>query len=105
MAQGAAEATYQNCLENASNSPNQTTLTCVAPCPNFCSFNGNCSSNGVCSCKSGYYGVDCSQQLVCNYICAIYLFLSIFVVHMNRRKSMIHNYVDVEVEVNINIGI
>jgi hypothetical protein len=36
--------------------------TCVAPCPNFCSFHGQCV-NGQCQCQNNYNGLDCSQQI------------------------------------------
>ena len=29
-------------------------------CPNNCSLRGNCSSFGICSCETGYFGKDCS---------------------------------------------
>jgi hypothetical protein len=33
----------------------------VRPCVNNCSMRGNCSSFGICTCESGYYGNDCSS--------------------------------------------
>eukprot|EP01114_Cavostelium_apophysatum_P013120 TRINITY_DN310_c0_g1_i2.p1 TRINITY_DN310_c0_g1~~TRINITY_DN310_c0_g1_i2.p1 ORF type:complete len:3659 (-),score=1079.82 TRINITY_DN310_c0_g1_i2:58-10971(-) len=61
MAMASASLTYSDCVEEASN--NNGTKNCTKPCPNFCSFNGNCSAAGVCSCFSGYSGLDCSQPL------------------------------------------
>lgn len=29
-------------------------------CPNRCSSRGNCTEDGICNCKPGYFGVDCS---------------------------------------------
>jgi len=60
LAQGSAEATYDDCLERKASNQSDTSI-CTIPCPNFCSFQGTCSS-GVCTCDQGWYGRDCSQQ-------------------------------------------
>jgi len=54
-----AEETYQDCLENSSNTGGSN--LCNRPCPNFCSFNGQCN-NGQCTCTAPYIGKDCSQK-------------------------------------------
>jgi hypothetical protein len=54
-----AQETYSDCLENSSNTGGGN--LCNKPCPNFCSFNGQCI-NGQCTCKLPWIGKDCSQK-------------------------------------------
>lgn len=54
-----AQETYSNCVTDVTNGINRT---CIAPCPNFCSFHGQCV-NGQCVCNNNYNGLDCSQQI------------------------------------------
>lgn len=54
-----AEETYKDCLENSSNTGGAN--LCNQPCPNFCSFNGQCI-NGQCTCNQPFIGKDCSQK-------------------------------------------
>jgi len=36
--------------------------TALAVCPNYCTGHGTCSPQDICSCFSGYTGVDCSLR-------------------------------------------
>ncbi|KAK7310453.1 hypothetical protein RJT34_07992 [Clitoria ternatea] len=40
-------------------------------CPNNCTANGVCLSNGICECKTGYTGIDCSTA-VCDEQCNLH---------------------------------
>ena len=40
-------------------------------CPNNCSLRGNCSSFGICTCETGYFGSDCSLGELTNCVSSL----------------------------------
>lgn len=40
----------------------QIALDLSSMCTNNCNNNGNCTRTGVCNCKKGFSGFDCSQD-------------------------------------------
>lgn len=103
---GTASRISSECREGDQNGPSDTShtcdswsyLTCSETCPNGCSGQGVCDTDGVCTCLPGYEGSDCSTEqethnkaeilIPIAFLCALFVVSLLVFEHVRDQRCM-----------------
>lgn len=103
---GTASRISSECREGDQNGPSDTShtcdswsyLTCSETCPNGCSGQGVCDTDGACTCLPGYEGSDCSTEqethnkaeilIPIAFLCALFVVSLLVFEHVRDQRCM-----------------